>query len=47
MLERAYDDGNGLLFSIGVSPGYDALRSDPRFQAVVQRMGLPAADRTP
>jgi serine/threonine-protein kinase len=39
-LEEAYEVRDPMLPYIG-DPGYDPLRSDPRFQALVRRMGLP------
>jgi non-specific serine/threonine protein kinase len=39
-LERAIDDGNGLFLRAGVSPEYDRIRDDPRFQALLARAGL-------
>jgi tetratricopeptide (TPR) repeat protein len=42
-LERAYEDGDRSLPYIGGvgSPIYEPLRSDPRFQDLVRRLGLP------
>jgi len=39
-LEEAYEVRDPNLLYIG-DPGFDPLRSDPRFQALVERMGLP------
>jgi TolB-like protein/Tfp pilus assembly protein PilF len=39
-LERAYDQRTQALISLGVSPLYDPLRSDPRFGALLQRIGI-------
>jgi TolB-like protein/Tfp pilus assembly protein PilF len=39
-LERAYDARTQEIYIAAVSPGYDSLRSDPRFQDIVRRMGL-------
>jgi tetratricopeptide (TPR) repeat protein len=42
-LERAYEDGDRNLPYIGgmASPIYEPLRSDPRFQDLLRRIGLP------
>jgi tetratricopeptide (TPR) repeat protein len=39
-LERALDERTGTLTWVKVDPVYDAMRGEPRFQSVVQRMGL-------
>jgi serine/threonine-protein kinase len=39
-LERAYEHRNGFLVGLSVSPAYDLVRDDPRFQALVARMHL-------
>jgi TolB-like protein len=39
--ERAYEDHDQNLFWLKVSPSFDALRSEPRFQAVLRRMNFP------
>jgi TolB-like protein/DNA-binding winged helix-turn-helix (wHTH) protein len=39
--ERAYDDHDQYLFWAKASPSVDALRSEPRFQAVLRRMNFP------
>jgi hypothetical protein len=41
-LEKAYERHESPLYHIGVGWDWDALRSDPRFQALVRRMNLPA-----
>jgi serine/threonine protein kinase/Tfp pilus assembly protein PilF len=38
-LEEAYQQRVGLLVTIGVRPGLEALRSDPRFQGLLRRIG--------
>lgn len=39
-LERAYAEKNPMLVFLRVDPGFDVLRSDPRFAALVARMGF-------
>ena len=39
-LEKAYAEHSGELVSLKVSPAYDFLRNDPRFQGLVERVGL-------
>ena len=39
-LERAGDERAGWLINLGVDPRYDALRSEPRYQAMLRRLGL-------
>lgn len=39
-LERAYKEQPNVLTSLRVDPVYDPLRSDPRFQELLQRVGL-------
>ncbi len=40
-LERAAEDRVGWLINLGVEPRFDALRSEPRFQDLLRRTGLP------
>jgi hypothetical protein len=39
-LEKAYAAHDPQLEFLGVSPAYDPLRSDPRFQDLLRRLGL-------
>jgi hypothetical protein len=39
-LETAYEARDLQLQYLGVHPGYDPLRADPRFQDLVKRVGL-------
>jgi len=39
--EQAYEDHDQYLFWLKVSPSFDALRSEPRFEAVLRRMNFP------
>jgi len=40
-LEKAYTGHDNQLQFLGVDPNYDSLRSDPRFQDLLRRVGLP------
>ncbi|MBI1750046.1 MAG: protein kinase [Acidobacteria bacterium] len=40
-LTKAYDERDTRLVALKVDPCFDALRSDPKFQALVKRIGLP------
>jgi len=42
-LQKAYEDRNGFLMYANVEPVFDPLRQDPRFAALLQRLGLAAA----
>ncbi|HJX88491.1 MAG TPA: tetratricopeptide repeat protein, partial [Gemmatimonadales bacterium] len=39
-LEKAYAEHSGELVTLNVSPAYDFLRADPRFQRLLERVGL-------
>jgi hypothetical protein len=39
-LERAHAARDPALMNLKISPAFDSLRPDPRFQAIVQRIGL-------
>jgi hypothetical protein len=39
-LEKAYDQHSNGLTALKVDPVYDPLRNDPRFQNLLQRVGL-------
>ncbi len=40
-LERAYEERDPLLLVVKVDPRMDPLRSDPRFQDLLRRIGFP------
>jgi serine/threonine-protein kinase len=42
-LERAFDHRSPFLVTLGVNPVYDTLRQDPRFDGLLNRLGLPGA----
>ena len=42
LLARADDEGNPYLLALPVSPVFDALRADPRFPRLLERLGFPA-----
>jgi hypothetical protein len=41
-LEKAYDERSDYMPYLRLEPMLDGLRSDPRFAALVERVGLPA-----
>jgi hypothetical protein len=41
-LQKAYEEGSDRMIWLNVDPLLDPLRSDPRFDDLVRRMGLPA-----
>jgi len=41
-LEKAYEQRNVALFAISTTPEFDNLHSDPRFIALLKKMGLPS-----
>ena len=43
-LERAYNAREPLLVFLRIEPDWDNMRSDPRFQDLLQRIGLPEND---
>jgi TolB-like protein/Tfp pilus assembly protein PilF len=45
MLEKAVEERDARLPHLGVSPIWDGLRDDPRFAALLGRMGLPVPER--
>jgi len=40
-LEKAFAERNGGLIWLGADPRMDSLRSDPRFAALIERVGVP------
>ncbi|HYR52116.1 MAG TPA: protein kinase, partial [Candidatus Dormibacteraeota bacterium] len=40
-LERAYGEHVGDMIFINIEPGFDPMRADPRFQAIVRKIGFP------
>ncbi len=40
-LERAYEERDPQLLAVKTDPGMDPLRSDPRFQDLLRRIGFP------
>ncbi len=46
-LEKAYEERNGSLILLNYDPSWDPLRSDPRFQQLLRRVGLPLTSPGP
>jgi len=46
-LERAYDEHCHWLIYLHIDPGMDGIRSNPRFQELLRRMGLPLTQGIP
>ena len=44
LLEDAYRERGGWIVWLGVEPGLDALRENPRFLALMNRLGLPTVE---
>jgi TolB-like protein/DNA-binding winged helix-turn-helix (wHTH) protein/Tfp pilus assembly protein PilF len=42
LLEKATDERVGWVVSLGVEPGFDSLRGEPRFQKLQERVGIPS-----
>ena len=40
-LEKAYEERSNRLAYLAFEPGWDRLRSDPRFENLLRRIGLP------
>jgi adenylate cyclase len=40
-LEKAFHERDDLMINLNVDPAFDGIRSDPRFQDLVRRVGLP------
>ena len=40
LLEKAYAEGPWSMTELGIEPSFDGLHADPRFQSLMQRMGL-------
>jgi hypothetical protein len=45
-LERGYEERSNAMMFLGVYDFVDPLRSEPRFIALMQRIGLPTAARS-
>jgi hypothetical protein len=42
-LEEAFNNRDQFLWLVNASPGFDAVRADPRFQDLVRRIGIPSS----
>ena len=42
-LEKANEDRDSLVTMLNAQPEFDTLRDDPRFNALLQRIGLPVS----
>ena len=40
-LQKSYEQSNVIMNFLNVEPMYDSLRSDPRFQDLIERMNYP------
>jgi len=40
-LEKGFDERDDLMINLRVDPVFDGLRSDPRYQDLVRRVGIP------
>jgi hypothetical protein len=40
-LTKAFDQRSGFISAANVNPGFDGVRDDPRFKALVSRLQLP------
>jgi hypothetical protein len=40
-LEQAYNERDSKLTYVRIEPAFDGIRSDPRFQQVLQRLAVP------
>src|SRR5438128_8654822 len=45
--EKGYEWRDGMMIHLNVDPRFDSLRSDPRFQSLVRKMGLPPTETSP